>query len=440
MILSEADRLADQAVADLNEGRALAAESVLAEIVNRFPAVERFHYRLGLARSALDNRESALWHMRRAIELYPDFVLFHLSYVQELAKSALPADVVQAYAGFGGLSVQKREVQVSAAVALVRAGADLGKVLMADTCFLGPSVQAVDLTAADLDEWTTRVSWTGSGLAIEASEGFGRNPLATERLLAFAGYLERMAQILGGEAPHVVLLCVGDVPPIDGRRVLCFSGCTEQHILIPDSSFIGSDGYAHLRELAASNDQPWQNRAPLAYWRGSLTGLAASLEQVLELPRVRLCSLAHPILDARLTGLHQFAHLEPDLSHELANRGVLGEREPEANNFKYKYMIDVDGNTNSWPGFYLKLLVGSPVIKPMSAWRQWYYDRLVDGRNFVAVQSTDEIVEALARLLLNTGEARRIGEAGKQIALSMTVSSEFESFRLGWNRAASPMK
>ena len=44
----------------------------------------------------------------------------------------------------------------------------------------------------------------------------------------------------------------------------------------------------------------------------------------------------------------------------------------------YKFQIDIDGNTNSWPGLFQKLLTGSAILKVASpyGYRQWYYDRL----------------------------------------------------------------
>ena len=43
---------------------------------------------------------------------------------------------------------------------------------------------------------------------------------------------------------------------------------------------------------------------------------------------------------------------------------------------KYKYQIDIDGNTNAWPGLFQKLLTGSPVLKVASPYgfRQWLYE------------------------------------------------------------------
>jgi alginate O-acetyltransferase complex protein AlgJ len=93
----------------------------------------------------------------------------------------------------------------------------------------------------------------------------------------------------------------------------------------------------------------------------------------------------------------------------------------------YKYHIDIDGNTNSWPGLFQKLLTGSPVLKVASSsgYRQWYYDRLEPWGNFVPVSADfSDLLDKVAWLRDNDHIARKIGVAGRVLALSMTVQSE----------------
>ena len=93
----------------------------------------------------------------------------------------------------------------------------------------------------------------------------------------------------------------------------------------------------------------------------------------------------------------------------------------------WKYQIDIDGNTNSWPGLFQKLLTGSPVLKIASSWnwRQWYYDRLVPWANFVPIEEDmTDLIEKLAWLRDNDEQAQRIGNAGRELASSMSYESE----------------
>jgi hypothetical protein len=51
--------------------------------------------------------------------------------------------------------------------------------------------------------------------------------------------------------------------------------------------------------------------------------------------------------------------------------------------------VDVDGHTNSFPGFFHKLYSGRPLLKIRSSlgYRQWYYDRLTPDYHYFDVKS-----------------------------------------------------
>ena len=96
---------------------------------------------------------------------------------------------------------------------------------------------------------------------------------------------------------------------------------------------------------------------------------------------------------------------------------------------RYKYQIDIDGNTNSWPGLFWKLLSGSPVLKVASpsGHRQWYYDRLRPWINFVPVAADmSDLVDKLRWLRQHDAAAHAIGERGQALALSMDYEGELQ--------------
>ncbi|MBV9405128.1 MAG: hypothetical protein JO211_07270, partial [Acidobacteriaceae bacterium] len=78
------------------------------------------------------------------------------------------------------------------------------------------------------------------------------------------------------------------------------------------------------------------------------------------------------MIDARLSAIVQNA-TEEDGDHlrELAQSfGMLAPRVPQPEFIRYRYQIDIDGNTNSW-SLPLKLAMGSCVLKVQSPYRQW---------------------------------------------------------------------
>ena len=239
------------------------------------------------------------------------------------------------------------------------------------------------------------------------------------------------AYLRDGWAPGVLHLNLGDEQHHPG---VSFCNDAPGSLLIPDSHFLSTQGYAGIRAHYAAHPVPWADRIPQALWRGSSTGYRASPD-VMALDRVRLCLLARRpeaagLLDAGLTSLVQLAPA-PEAARaeaaqleaaDLVRPFVAPERFPE-----WRYQVDVDGNTSSWPGLMQKLLTGSPVLKVASArgWRQWYYPRLRPWENVVPVANDlSDLLPALARLRHDDALAQRIGAAGAALAGSLTFEAE----------------
>ena len=92
--------------------------------------------------------------------------------------------------------------------------------------------------------------------------------------------------------------------------------------------------------------------------------------------------------DFKITRFRQWSNQEY-LHRELLSHGVFGNEEPFVNNLGFKYLIDIDGNSNSWPGFFLKLASGSCVLKVDSpfGFSQWYYKYLKPWVHYVPIKS-----------------------------------------------------
>ncbi len=93
----------------------------------------------------------------------------------------------------------------------------------------------------------------------------------------------------------------------------------------------------------------------------------------------------------------------------------------------FKYLIDVDGNSNAWSSLFLKLLSGSVVLKVESegGYKQWYYDRLIPWQHYVPVnKDLSDLIEKMYWLILNDKISKAIAKNGKEFAESMLFSSE----------------
>jgi hypothetical protein len=199
-------------------------------------------------------------------------------------------------------------------------------------------------------------------------------------------------------------------------------------LLVPDPYFLSTRGYAEMR-CGAAAALPWDQRRPVALWRGAATGYRKT-GSILDLPRVKLCAIAAQgenatFVDAGITGL---AQVRSEAESGLLNRmGVARDFVPPSQFQNWKYLIDIDGNTNSWPGLFQKLLSGSVVLKIDSGgpYGQWYYERLKPFEHFVPVRNDmADLIEKIRVLRANDALAKAIGAAGRRLAMSMDFESE----------------
>jgi hypothetical protein len=224
--------------------------------------------------------------------------------------------------------------------------------------------------------------------------------------------------------------CIVNVGDEGHRRGVAFCNVRSMDVLlIPDPYFVSTRGYEDLKNSVSADVAPWEERRAVALWRGSTTGYRTSGD-IMELPRVALCRTAarqenREYLDA---GVTDFAQLQSEDEAELLRRSGLVRDFIDARRFQHwKYLVDIDGNTNSWPGLFEKLLSGSAVLKVESGgpYRQWYYDRLKPFENFVPIRNDlSDLIEKIRYLRSHDDVAREIGAAGRKLALSMAFDKE----------------
>lgn len=208
------------------------------------------------------------------------------------------------------------------------------------------------------------------------------------------------------------------------RPGLSFCDRRDDAVLVPDCMFMATGAYAALARHFAAQALPWTRRRPVLFWRGATSGTADGVDF---LPRVQLCRLARRLGDQADVGLSAvtdaFRAAEPTLrAEELVRPFVPAEATADV-----QLHVDIDGNSNSWPGLFTKLLSGSPVLKVASpqGFRQWYYPRLVPGVNFVPVRADlADLLDVARDLLADPDRAQAIGKAGRRLALDLSLDRE----------------
>ena len=215
--------------------------------------------------------------------------------------------------------------------------------------------------------------------------------------------------------------------------------------LIIDDEFAFTRGYQDFKLAADTVRRPWGERKPDFFWRGSTTGLRAheplehepkendAAEDWTWLQRLALCRSAREaeverFCDVGLTRVVQIG--EPSLVRRIETSGFMKPSVERTEFVKHQYVFDIDGNSNSWSGLYCSLYGGACVLKVESphGFRQWYYDDLVAGRNYIPIKrdlsNLGETIGALRRGEMNPESVAREGE---RLARGITAESALDT-------------
>jgi hypothetical protein len=212
-------------------------------------------------------------------------------------------------------------------------------------------------------------------------------------------------------------LWIDDLPRGPG---LAFCGSANNHVCIPDSSFLASLGYSAFRSEVEREWVPWRSRANTVFWRGHSTGLMTKPWP--ELPRFALCLKAKEInrpdlFDVGLAAIVQIG--DEAVKEQIRKADIVKGYCAQIAFMQHRYSIDIDGNTSSWPGLFTKLLMGNTIIKVESegGYRQWYYDRLKAWENIIPLSSAmTELQQVTEWLMANEEAAEQIADRGRQLA------------------------
>ena len=201
--------------------------------------------------------------------------------------------------------------------------------------------------------------------------------------------------------------------------------------LIPDPAFIGALGYALERKQSErfASRVPWQQRRSTIFWRGAATGIGIEGPEWLHTARAKLVLAARAIgdpllVDAKLTRIQ---HLPQHQILNLAQQGLVHDEVPFEDFFKYKYVVDADGYHCAWKSLFLKLMMGSVVLKIDSPFEQWYHRNLMPWRHYIPVsRDVKELQEVHEWIVAHDKEARAIAQAGGEFISRVNLESALD--------------
>lgn len=205
--------------------------------------------------------------------------------------------------------------------------------------------------------------------------------------------------------------------------LLCFAKKRqEKGVLIPDHHALNGfrirekkiDRKLEEKLDEASLEYPWSEKEALVFWRGATTGGLYDLTNWNTFPRSQLVlfSVQHPSLaDAKFNTVDS-PQTDKSVRSLLTKTQMVGSFVSIPKSLKYKYLVDVDGNTCTYPRCYWILRSNSVLFKHASANIQWFYDLLKPWENYIP------IAEDFSDFEQHISWARNHDQEAKQIALN----------------------
>ncbi len=210
------------------------------------------------------------------------------------------------------------------------------------------------------------------------------------------------------------------------KKLPVFGLCKRKNsrgILIPDET--EEDTYDQATLI--SQICPWEKKISRAYFRGATTGAAFIRETLMKLPRVRLAQISKEnpnIVDAKFSKILT-NHFKDGKALELfyINFNIVPFEET-GNVVRYRYGIDVDGNTNGWKRCRYILSSNTLCIKHKSPYIQWFYSLLKPNEHYLEVERDfSDLIEKIKWAEKNTAACLKMIQNSSQLAKAIFSKS-----------------
>lgn len=202
-----------------------------------------------------------------------------------------------------------------------------------------------------------------------------------------------------------------------------------QSILVPDYEGLYENYQVLEKKDIVKYEIPWQRKLPVMVWRGSTAQCAYDLSDFPHISassmnennahkftRFLLCQLSKDnpsLINARYTYL---ADLDNTFPYIKTFQGKWLTYEEE---YRYKYLILINGNAASYTNSGWKFFTNSVVFLPKSMWTQWYYGALKPYVHYIPVaEDLGDLVEKINWARLHDAECELIANNARNFAIS----------------------
>lgn len=223
-------------------------------------------------------------------------------------------------------------------------------------------------------------------------------------------------------APHLV-----DFPIFTMSRAT-IDPDSVRSILVPDYEGLYENYQVLKRRNVAEYEMPWRKKIPVMIWRGSTAQCAYDLSDFPNISaskmnennahlftRFLLCQLSQQypdLINARYTFL---ADLDKTFPYVKTLQGKWLTYEEE---FRYKYLILINGNAASYTNSGWKLFSNSVIFLPESMWTQWYYEALKPYVHYIPVaKDLGDLIEKINWARDHDSECEAIAKNARNFAI-----------------------
>ncbi|MCH9632059.1 MAG: hypothetical protein S4CHLAM6_03830 [Chlamydiae bacterium] len=159
----------------------------------------------------------------------------------------------------------------------------------------------------------------------------------------------------------------------------------------------------------------WSKKIEKAFWRGGTTGGQYLADTWHQKPRSKLSLLTRFYPDDIDAGFSVFCQMTEDAKKEMLKMLPHHKWVGHKGHLKYKYLVIADGNTCTYPRFYLGLFSGSVVFKDQTEHCQWFYKALKPYEHYIPVQADfSDLPEKVKWAKENDKKAKQIASNATQ--------------------------
>lgn len=186
---------------------------------------------------------------------------------------------------------------------------------------------------------------------------------------------------------------------------------------IPDPYFTISNGHVDLIKDMKNirNIIPWNQKISKAIWRGSLYNGTKY-------------NFINPI---------PYDMNQREYFYKLYSGGVLKNVNYSKNNTtkeemcRYKYLIDIDGFSNTWDATIWKLMSGCVLLKVDGVWEQWYYNKLHEYIHYVPIKDDfSDLNEKIEWCINNDYKCKEISDNAYNFVLNELTFEKAQDYTI----------